>query len=95
MGLPVVCHCSSRFGSALRSGLEGLPVGVGHIRTWSCLAHMTVERGGDASLGILRDMTITTKLCSRHVELLVVLRELALEGLEEVEEMLGLNAACA
>ena len=47
----------------------------------------------DIAWGILGDVTIAAKLCTQLLKLHVVLRELASKWLEEVEEVLRLNAA--
>jgi len=43
--------------------------------------------------GILGDVTMTAKLCTQLLKLHVILRELASKWLDEVEEVMRLNAA--
>ena len=43
---------------------------------------------------ILRDVSVPAHLLAQHCPLGIVLGELALKGLQECEEMLGLNPSC-
>ena len=44
------------------------------------------------SWDVLRDVAITSKLCDHLLELSLGLRQLAIERLKKVEQMLGLDA---
>ena len=54
-----------------------------------------MQVGGHIARGILRDVSVSPQLLTQQGPLGIVLWELALEGLQECEEMLGLNPSNA
>ena len=93
--LTEVGACAPSVGRAPDCILQSLCIATRRICPLSRLPGRPMKGSTDIAWGVLRDMAVAAKLGAQLLELHIVLGELASEWLEEVEEVLRVDATSA